>query len=92
MPFAPGKSGNPSGRPKVVAHIRDLARQHTDTAIKALVEEARSGTGSARVAAASALLDRAYGKAPSTLAGEDGEGNAGLEIIFKWQTDSSSAS
>jgi hypothetical protein len=27
--FKPGQSGNAGGRPKVVAEIRDLARQHT---------------------------------------------------------------
>ena len=61
--FLPGHSGNPSGRPKVVAHIQELARQHAPEALATLVEIARSGVSeNARVAAACALLDRGYGK------------------------------
>jgi Family of unknown function (DUF5681) len=41
--FAPGQSGNPTGRPKVVAHIQELARQNAPEAIAALVEIATSG-------------------------------------------------
>ncbi len=45
------------------ASLSDLARQHTSTALTALVDIAKKGgSESARVAAANALLDRAYGK------------------------------
>ncbi len=59
-----GQSGNPNGRPKVVGELRDLAREHTPTALRALIEVAgsRSAPESARVAAATAILDRGYGK------------------------------
>ena len=36
-PFEKGQSGNPGGRPKVVAEIKELARAHTGVAIKTLV-------------------------------------------------------
>ena len=36
-PFKKGQSGNPGGRPKVVAEVKELARAHTDKAIETLV-------------------------------------------------------
>ena len=64
MPFKLGQSGNPSGRPKVVAEVRDLARQHTTMAIQTLVEIAadKKQNAQARVAASNSLLDRGYGR------------------------------
>lgn len=63
MRFEKGRSGNPGGRPKGDGEIRELARQHTMTALLTLVEIAEQGQNeSARVAAANALLDRGWGK------------------------------
>jgi len=42
-PFQPGQSGNPGGRPKEDAPVRDLARQHTAEAIRKLTTIMRSG-------------------------------------------------
>ena len=61
-------SGRPVGSPnkstlEQKARISDFARAYTDEALAALAKIARSGRSeSARVAAACALLDRAYGK------------------------------
>ena len=38
MPFEPGHSGNPGGRPKGLTQVRELARAHTEAAIAALVK------------------------------------------------------
>lgn len=50
------------------ATLGELARSHTDTAMKALVAIVTSGQSEAAViAAANAILDRGYGKAPQSL-------------------------
>ena len=62
--WKPGKSGNPSGRPKLVAEVRDLARKHTPRAIERLVELMEADSGTTAVAACKELLDRGHGRAP----------------------------
>lgn len=68
MPFVPGISGNPSGRPKVTLTdgrtLAEVAREHTAEAIAALAEIAsnKAESASARVSAATALLDRGWGR------------------------------
>jgi|SRR5665213_1823955 len=69
--FKPGHSGNPGGRPKVIAEIRDLAREHTALALETLATIAKSGKSeAAQVSAAIALLDRGWGK-PTQPIGDD---------------------
>lgn len=72
--FRKGVSGNPGGRP---AHrlpdgrsLTELAREHTDAAVRtlaAVLQDARS-PAAAKVSAAAALLDRGWGRPPQYVA------------------------
>lgn len=69
-PFEKGRSGNPGGRPKEVAEVRDLAREHTTQAIETLVRWMQSDNAKASVAAANVLLDRGWGKPSQPISGD----------------------
>jgi Family of unknown function (DUF5681) len=71
-PFQKGRSGNPGGRPKVVAEVKELARKHTGKAIETLVSimDNPKAAPAARVSAANALLDRGYGRPPQHITGD----------------------
>ena len=62
--FKPGQSGNPGGRPKAIVEVQELARRETAASIAALVRirDAEDTPPAAVVAAATALLDRGWGK------------------------------
>jgi hypothetical protein len=78
----PGAKGGPrpgAGRKKDVPNkvsqtLKELAREYTAEALEGLVQALRTETGSARVQAANAILDRGYGK-PSTVLAGDEDGN-----------------
>jgi len=84
--FEKGKSGNPGGRPKEVGHVKELAKQHTELAIKTLAEICEHGDKSAaRVAAAEALLNHAWGRPEQAVSFEDKDGKAivpHIEIVL----------
>ena len=83
-PFKKGISGNPGGRPKVVAELHALARTHAPDAIEELARLAvKARSEPARVAAIRELLDRGYGKATQFLAGEDEADRAtAIRVVF----------
>lgn len=60
MPFQPGQSGNPGGRPKGSNAVRLLAQEHTEVAISVLVRALDDPK--LCVSAAQALLDRGWGR------------------------------
>jgi len=67
MPFVKGQSGNPGGRAKATLPdgrtLSDLAKEHTATAIEALVRIIdESESDAAVVSAATAVLDRGWGR------------------------------
>ena len=79
-PFQLGKSGNPGGRPKASHSIQELARKHAPEAIQTLADIAKNGTPGARVSAAVALLDRAYGKPPQFNTNDAGSFKRAVEM------------
>ena len=67
--FVKGQSGNPGGRPGGVGEIREIAREHTEPAIGILVAVMNDADASpsSRVAAATASLDRGWGRPAQTI-------------------------
>jgi hypothetical protein len=67
--FVRGQSGNPGGRPRDILQIAELARTHSPLAIKTLANicEDLDAPHSARVSAAVALLNRAWGLPAQTI-------------------------
>lgn len=68
-----GQSGNPGGRPsrpetiarrEEIRHVREMCKEHSLSAVEALIEVMNTKTAppSARVAAANSVLDRGWGK------------------------------
>ena len=67
---------------KTITEIRSLARSHTRTAINVLVGvmRAKDATPAARVSAATAILDRGWGKPVQALANDD---DRALELVHR---------
>lgn len=89
-----------AGRPKGVSHraseadkagLEARAREHTKTALDALVEVAKGAeSDAARVSAASALLDRGYGKPRQQLEHSGADGGPLTVQVIRFGDDQNS--
>jgi hypothetical protein len=80
--FLPGVSGNRSGRPKVVAEIRELARSHAPLALSKVVALMDHPDPRVALVAAKEVLDRALGR-PVQMAVDDSEAEARAKEIVQ---------
>lgn len=60
--FRKGVSGNPGGRPKEKADVKDLARKHSPEAFSRILDLMRSENSRVALAASQEVLNRAWGK------------------------------
>jgi hypothetical protein len=70
-PFRKGRSGNPSGRPKALHELVELARAETRPTFQKIVElRDQADDPRVQLAAAREILDRGWGKPTQPLAGD----------------------
>ncbi len=70
MPFQPGESGNPGGRPKGESKVREAARLYTDAAMAVLVDALGDEDMRVAIKAAETILDRGWGRPPQAVVGD----------------------
>ena len=68
--WTPGRSRNPGGRPKKLAELEALAREHTVGAFKCYVAALADDNVQIRLYAADRILDRGWGKARQVITGD----------------------
>jgi len=87
MKFKKGQSGNPGGRPKENAEVKELAREYGEAAVARLAQLMKSKNERVAVAACQVLLDRGYGKPQQQVAMSGSIGTYGRVEIPVEQRD-----
>lgn len=70
-PFQKGQSGNPNGRPKRTAVIKEMALDASPDAFRRILELAQSDDERVAFVACQEILNRAYGKPTQALQVQD---------------------
>lgn len=81
--YRPGAGRKPGAVAKAKLDLAAKAKRYADAALKTLAEIAAKGESeAARVSAAIAILDRAYGKPPQSMEVTGADGGA---IVISWK-------
>lgn len=80
--FAPGHSGNPSGRPKTPEHIKAMLEGLTEKAVLALGEALAGDDMKLKLQAAQEVLNRSLGKPHTTASVDVTQNNAGEALLL----------
>ena len=95
MPFAPGQSGNPGGRPKRAKIWREAIeraikrREQADPqALEKLADKLLAQVEAGDVAAMKEFADRVDGKVPQGIVGGD-EDHGPIQLTVSWQNSGS---
>lgn len=80
--FVAGHTGNPRGRPKDDLGVADMARKLSPTVIRTFgrIVRDQKAPAAARVSAGTALLDRAWGRAPGFSTSDAAEFKKAVEL------------
>jgi len=72
MPFQPGQSGNPTGRPKMSEKLSALQKAGADKALAEIIRLSQHAKSEKiKLAASQYLVDRQYGRAVQPVGNED---------------------
>lgn len=85
MTFQPGKSGNPGGRPKGIAEVRELAQRLTSRSFEELERMAfTSDDDRVRLDAIKIILDRGYGRPEQAITGGESDDGEPRRLVVTW--------
>ena len=84
--FIAGVSGNPSGRPKIPAEVKEILQAACPDAARELVKFIHHKRPNIAMWAITEILNRVYGK-PETMSKIELTGSNDGALVFRWATD-----